>query len=976
MKAIKTGVFGILLGTAMVLSFVSPAQTIQVGNLQIPVANIQPVDSNSIPNLGTFYLLADCLNYGPVTAPLPGDCCLDYPVYSLGIDGLFLVDNTGTTGETIQQLVTPLLIIPDPNAPDATPIIWPVSLSGLQLVDPTNVPEFGTFYMYEDQLTGDPPNPPAYPGDPPWAQGAPVYALSTNGQFLVDDSGVTRIDIGITPLNTPQPQSPGTNLALCITGVSNYVAYLTLTNTLPGMSYDISYKQNLTDPSWGYVGTVTGVSNENFTPFVVPVGTLSSLFFWAEVTPPPPGGLWLEIPPGGLAFGHLTVVIQNTVPGQPYDVLTTTNLTIPMSSWTVAQSVPGAAGTSTTVQLPFSEQGNLFVCARFAGDSQGVGIPDWWQLQNLRSVGADSFALDSSGDGLTYYQDFLYGFTPGSFHTPPAPGNFKATLTGSTVMLTWNPPPGTVLRYVIQRADPDEYADMGNFQQIGIPTALASSFSDTGSFVTQVPYDFGDGPYLPLDTSVYQIQAIYANGNSLTAQASIDTGDPTLTVDAHLVRNSAGRWEVVCSNIPQRVTGLRLNWVSYDYWYDVDGLNSYEDIAITNLSAGVYVIPDTDMLNQMLNNSSDPTKSPGLLLFVQGEDTSGRTSVAVQAGPVSLDAPCFVDGREHMKQNLLFQLRAATESQRYGVSDIFFDYFYNGWFNTYTISTDTNYVESSYFHWALQPMGVGPATASSVSFIRLDDLWPFTLNYQLHYALYDPNNPNVPSSFQWPTNFATIPAPAVLGVGDPYWVSQRKDNWPDVAVDISGSMMSLQNGARNLFGLIFKTALVNEGDPIYDPDTGLQIGQNPPTTLDPGASVALSDVNVFFSQTDDPDLENIGYYFAPVNTPGTGMLVGYYSTDQDQLKPLPIVPGFSPTNQTSLILASVGNTIVIGGWLQLAITNNLSSKYAYLGQYFAGAYSLGTNGVMTTNSPGVLSPYRRVFSYHTRSCCCRDDAGY
>src|SRR2546427_6421812 len=48
-------------------------------------------------------------------------------------------------------------------------------------------------------------------------------------------------------------------------------------------------------------------------------------------------------------------------------------------------------------------------------------------------------------------------------------------------------------------------------------------------------------------------------------------------------------------------------------------------------------------------------------------------------------------------------------------------------------------------------------------------------------------------------------------------------------------------------------------------------------------------------------------------------------------------------------------------WAKQAITNGFANKFAYPEQYFAGAYTLDTNGVATTNSAGILSPYGEFF---------------
>ena len=96
---------GSMLGFDSLLCIQAEAQTLQIGNLQIPLANLQLVDSNSIPESGTFYMLKDALDSGGSAAPLPDDPVPQYPVYYLGITGLYLVANTNIAGETIQQLV-------------------------------------------------------------------------------------------------------------------------------------------------------------------------------------------------------------------------------------------------------------------------------------------------------------------------------------------------------------------------------------------------------------------------------------------------------------------------------------------------------------------------------------------------------------------------------------------------------------------------------------------------------------------------------------------------------------------------------------------------------------------------------------------------------------------------------------------------------------------------------------------------------
>jgi hypothetical protein len=57
------------------------------------------------------------------------------------------------------------------------------------------------------------------------------------------------------------------------------------------------------------------------------------------------------------------------------------------------------------------------------------------------------------------------------------------------------------------------------------------------------------------------------------------------------------------------------------------------------------------------------------------------------------------------------------------------------------------------------------------------------------------------------------------------------------------------------------------------------------------------------------------------------------------------------------MIGSVGQPMVVGGWAKQQITNGVSGKFAYLGQYFDKAYKVNTNGAVTTNTTGILSPY-------------------
>ena len=70
---------------------------------------------------------------------------------------------------------------------------------------------------------------------------------------------------------------------------------------------------------------------------------------------------------------------------------------------------------------------------------------------------------------------------------------------------------------------------------------------------------------------------------------------------------------------------------------------------------------------------------------------------------------------------------------------------------------------------------------------------------------------------------------------------------------------------------------------------------------------------------------------------------------------------FSPTNTSPLLVTMLGWPFRVAGYAKQAILNGSSTQYAYLGQYFQGAYTMDTNGIATTNQAGLLSEYGEFF---------------
>jgi hypothetical protein len=549
--------------------------------------------------------------------------------------------------------------------------------------------------------------------------------------------------------------------------------------------------------------------------------------------------------------------------------------------------------------------------------------------------------------------------------TPPPPTGLTAIVdsTGTNVLLSWQAALGAVSDYTVERGTYNPTTDTYTYTEIG--TTAGTTFEDDGAF------SGGND-----NNDVYEVLANGVSGqtslpNFSHVKVTLTPSPSNFSITAQLIRNEQGRWELMFSAIPTNVQTVAFYWYMYDYWDDFlfdpgQPFDAGTYIPVSEITNGVYPLSDA-MLTNWFGDNSD-----GKVAMVQAIGADGTYGNLAEAGFESYDSPVFVDARIHMKQNLLYELRAATLSQRnisFSEGNVWGD---PDWGNFDFSITDTNSVESSFFHFSGMSKGYGNF---GPVYLKMDNVWPITANYELHHGLYDTNYSG-PSDFNWQPqggyytyNFSfqgpltNYLVPPVLEIIDPYWISQSLDisggltfdpttgqpiDVPytissDLPLDCDGVNLYYESGAQNLFGLGFNTALVHTG---------------PSTTLATGSSIAVTNVNCFYSQTTDPTLTLTNYYFAPVVTPGTA-LVG--ESPLVEPYPLPALNGFSNTNQTGLIVASVGNPIVIGGWARFAISNGSPTKFAYLGQYFDTNSFFLSNGIPVSGNPGVISPYGEFF---------------
>lgn len=132
--------------------------------------------------------------------------------------------------------------------------------------------------------------------------------------------------------------------------------------------------------------------------------------------------LWLQITNvfNGAAYANLFNATDQ-VPGQvsAYAIWSTPDLTIPFAYWQVETEV--FPTNETTNCLPFAVatlgRQDLFLRAQdWTGvDSDGDGVPDWWDWLYFGVTTMDTSGQDYSGDGSTFAQDYSYNTPPTVF---------------------------------------------------------------------------------------------------------------------------------------------------------------------------------------------------------------------------------------------------------------------------------------------------------------------------------------------------------------------------------------------------------------------------------------------------------------------------------------------------------------------------------------------------------------------------------
>ena len=651
------------------------------------------------------------------------------------------------------------------------------------------------------------------------------------------------------------------------------------------------------------------------------------------------------------------VVGGTNADGLIYDVLGTTNLA--SGQWFWVTNTP----TCNTVVIMDQEVTQTFYVLRSTQDSDGSGMPDWWQMQYFGHIGVDPYA-DPDGDGWNNLQEFQNGTNPNQFNTPPAPRILSAILdsAGTHITLTWQSGGGTVSNFGIE----DSYVGE-------VTTVSATTFTST----IPVPDDSDGNIYNFLGGEVYpepvlQVRSYFPNGSNVDSDP-FTVSNPNLALDVQIVRGPMGQPYLVVASPPANLSFIRMLWTKHNPSTQNDDFQAPVDLPASNLVNGIMRIP--------LNTWQSYLNDGGSWIRLKAFTTNGAFGDYLQAlGDQTANEELwphpfynFVDARSNLTANLKFLLRAATMSNS-------FSYAPDSYGLPYQPDGPMYQPESSYARSA-SPASYeysGFHTFSphlNYSFLQEDR--PVQDNFQWRNCVFNTNdlNPNgvfdtgvygdlyygeAFRAFYSPTYHYTgsgteIPLPLAFSSANATWIhfalfSTLAANMSELGLySTGGGSLALANNAYNLYGLQINSAhFLTNNVPYCTYGTIVSDGVGAPYAAD----------DELFLEAVQPVLSTVGYYFAS-QTPYFNYIRNYGYTGSPQ--PLPGSPTFSVNSTSPLLITGLGQQITVSGWAKQQISNGYAGKYAYLEQYFDKAYTIGANGNMTTNSAGILSPYGEFF---------------
>jgi hypothetical protein len=430
---------------------------------------------------------------------------------------------------------------------------------------------------------------------------------------------------------------------------------------------------------------------------------------------PPDYGTNLWIAQVAILSSNLTLtgMASNSQADIEYEIQSKTDLL--QTNWSSEGFILGSELTNWT-PLSVAQNGrtNLFLRLKSWADD-GSGLPIWWQLQYFGTNGVDPNALDSAGDGWTIYQKFQMGLNPNVFYAPPTPQDLTVVYNNNndTANVSWQPSPGPVTGYTVERDDDSGATDFSF-------SASTNGFNDNISSDTPDPDYGGD-----IEAS-YKIEAQYTNGNSAwSASISVEQN----TINAVIISGSQGTAYLAVSALPPNTAAIRLTEDDFASLYNVIATNY--DIPIGNFTNGLCPLP-----NNKMQGAGDNYSEHIWIGQAVGTNGLGLTAVVGLSGDYAsplddyqsgwLVTP-FFDGRAQLKQNLIFQLRAATMDDFFHFSDV-----YPADRENFPVAYLTNYVCSGYYGFFVYGSGDDIAYTPI-----LDTLLPVENNYLFKNFVFD-----------------------------------------------------------------------------------------------------------------------------------------------------------------------------------------------------------------------------------------------
>jgi hypothetical protein len=758
-----------------------------------------------------------------------------------------------------------------PSDPSDSIVQLTADAQGLPPVPPDQVPLFGTFWTV---IPGAGALAEPYPCPPPGVD-LPTYALP-DGSYLVDATATTN---AITQAD----------LAAQATLVVNLLGQAQ-TLAASQMVQPMSRAMAVGLPFPGAGGTNTyGDNVVTNNPSITPINYGTNL--------------WLQII--GVSNVWANLLLSNTVADVEYEIQGLTNLT--QTNWVSEGFVIGSETTNWTPAslAVFAPTNNLFLRIRSWADD-GSGLANWWQSEFFGTNGVDPYA-DPAGDGYDNLYKFQHGMNPNVFYTPAAPQGVTVSYNTSNniVMVSWMPSPGPVTNYAVNVS--------GTIYNV---SPASNSFQ---AFYVDPYHDQFNGPTL---NGYAGVVAEYAGGSS-AVNPPIALQQPGL-VGFNIVPGPDGSAYLGMTAPPPGTTNINISLVDEfaifigggDYSYDTNYI-----ISVSDFTNGLCLLPAA-----LTMTPTDGYGNSDYTWYAAAEGTNDNDTAGTKIyydnsnlpdGQYGLVTP-FFDCRQQLKQNLIFHLRAATESGPFQ----FLEQEADGY---HVISYPSKYVYSGFYQLD-DSTGEYPSPDDQLGI--LDAFWPLDNNIRLRNFVFDSAYLSG-SDGQLTTgvgDLGSIPVDGYYGLNLSYPITYELESLPSTGASISAVLATNQtrwlyvydsheyqdegvenigvhtnsSGAwtlsktdSNYWGLSFVSVKI-----AYQSIGGVQTN-----TLYPGDTFTAplpGEVVCFYPETAQPKFLTAAYDFW-----------------RQGLDAMPGQSSFSTTNDSRLMITPVGIPIQVSGFLDV-----------------------------------------------------------